>query len=85
MQRTNLRNAAARMDSSLESPLRIGDLAEELECVEEVRFPGCVGTNEEDTSLECHINDEEVAPVLKPYATELQAVLLGLTQFLRVA
>jgi hypothetical protein len=66
VERTDLRHASSLLDDGeLETALRVGDVPQESDGIEEVGFPRCVGADEENAPLEGDVDAEEVPPVLE--------------------
>jgi hypothetical protein len=56
VQRADLRDAMPCAHRSLKSALRISDVAQEADGIQQVRFSGRVGANQEDAALERDID-----------------------------
>jgi hypothetical protein len=65
MKRPDLRNATTARDSGLEaSTLGIGDVTQETQRVEHIRFSRGIRPNQKHSSLNDDINRQEIPPVL---------------------
>jgi hypothetical protein len=63
MERANLGHPTAARNGSLKTSLRVRDITQETECVEEVRFPSGVRADEERPPAKWNVNVAKVTPV----------------------